>query len=145
MMILSVIIWRETLRYYVCWQLAGLSADDMIAVNNMRCLCADTKKSSGGGFTLKFDVQKVKVIGSSLACMYTKFECQSLLICSYWKQKKHAHRKERTTEQSAWALSRFYPVLEVSTWNYIYVSAQPCPLWFFAWSFMYLVYALPYL
>lgn len=65
-------------------QLAGLSADDMIAVNNMRCLCADTKKSSGGGFTLKFDVQK----------------------------KKHAHRKERTTEQSAWALSRFYPVLE---------------------------------
>lgn len=65
-------------------QLAGLSADDMIAVNNMRCLCADTKKSSGGGFTLKFDVQK----------------------------KKHAHRKERTMEQSAWALSRFYPVLE---------------------------------
>ncbi|XP_044403059.1 probable protein transport Sec1a isoform X5 [Triticum aestivum] len=65
-------------------QLAGLSADDMIAVNNMRCLCTDTKKSSGGGFTLKFDVQK----------------------------KKHAHRKERTTEQSAWALSRFYPVLE---------------------------------
>ncbi|XP_048538044.1 SNARE-interacting protein KEULE-like [Triticum urartu] len=64
--------------------LAGLSADDMIAVNNMRCLCTDTKKSSGGGFTLKFDVQK----------------------------KKHAHRKERTTEQSAWALSRFYPVLE---------------------------------
>ncbi|XP_044954054.1 probable protein transport Sec1a isoform X1 [Hordeum vulgare subsp. vulgare] len=66
-------------------QLAGLSADDMIAVNNMRCLCADTKKSSGGGFTLKFDVQK----------------------------KKHAHRKERTMEQSAWALSRFYPVLEL--------------------------------
>ncbi|VAI57676.1 unnamed protein product [Triticum turgidum subsp. durum] len=65
-------------------QLAGLSADDMIAVNNMRCLCTDTKKSSGGAFTLKFDVQK----------------------------KKHAHRKERTTEQSAWALSRFYPVLE---------------------------------
>uniref|UniRef100_A0A453NUN1 Uncharacterized protein n=2 Tax=Aegilops tauschii subsp. strangulata TaxID=200361 RepID=A0A453NUN1_AEGTS len=65
-------------------QLAGLSADDMIAVTNMRCLCTDTKKSSGGGFTLKFDVQK----------------------------KKHAHRKERTTEQSAWALSRFYPVLE---------------------------------
>ncbi|XP_047081580.1 probable protein transport Sec1a [Lolium rigidum] len=65
-------------------QLAGLSADDMIAVNNMRCLCADTKKASGGGFTLKFDVHK----------------------------KKHGHRKERTGEESAWALSRFYPVLE---------------------------------
>ncbi|CAL5022176.1 unnamed protein product [Urochloa decumbens] len=65
-------------------QLAGLSADDMIAVNNMRCLCGpDTKKSSGGGFTLKFDVHK-----------------------------KQAHRKERTGEESAWALSRFYPVLE---------------------------------
>ncbi|KAM0895680.1 hypothetical protein ACQ4PT_023679 [Festuca glaucescens] len=65
-------------------QLAGLSADDMIAVNNMRCLCTDTKKASGGGFTLKFDVHK----------------------------KKHGHRKERTGEESAWALSRFYPVLE---------------------------------
>ncbi|KAG2658213.1 hypothetical protein PVAP13_1KG159500 [Panicum virgatum] len=65
-------------------QLAGLSDDDMIAVNNMRCLCGpDTKKSTGGGFTLKFDVHK-----------------------------KHAHRKERTGEESAWALSRFYPVLE---------------------------------
>ncbi|CAM0945672.1 unnamed protein product [Alopecurus aequalis] len=65
-------------------QLAGLSADDMIAVNNMCCLCADTKRPSGGGFTLKFDVHK----------------------------KKHGHRKERTGEESAWALSRFYPVLE---------------------------------
>ncbi|TVU30173.1 hypothetical protein EJB05_21783 [Eragrostis curvula] len=66
-------------------QLAGLSADDMIAVNNMRCLCGpDTKKSSGGGFTLKFDVHK----------------------------KKSTHRKERTGEESAWALSRFYPILE---------------------------------
>ncbi|CAD6251008.1 unnamed protein product [Miscanthus lutarioriparius] len=66
-------------------QLAGLSADDMIAVNNMRGLCGpDTKKSSVGGFTLKFDVHK----------------------------KKHAHRKERTGEESAWALSRFYPILE---------------------------------
>ncbi|KAF0933230.1 hypothetical protein E2562_016169, partial [Oryza meyeriana var. granulata] len=66
-------------------QLAGLSADDMIAVSNMRCLCGpETKKSSGGGFTLKFDVHK----------------------------KKHGIRKERTGEESAWALSRFYPVLE---------------------------------
>uniref|UniRef100_A0ACD5Z448 Uncharacterized protein n=3 Tax=Avena sativa TaxID=4498 RepID=A0ACD5Z448_AVESA len=65
-------------------QLAGLSADDMNAVNNMRYLCADTKKPSGGGFTLKFDVHK----------------------------KKHGHRKERTGDESAWALSRFYPILE---------------------------------
>uniref|UniRef100_A0A0D3F4S4 SNARE-interacting protein KEULE n=1 Tax=Oryza barthii TaxID=65489 RepID=A0A0D3F4S4_9ORYZ len=66
-------------------QLAGLSTDDMIAVSNMRCLCGpDTKKSSGGGFTLKFDVHK----------------------------KKHGLRKERTGEESTWALSRFYPVLE---------------------------------
>ncbi|KAM0853917.1 hypothetical protein ACQ4PT_050756 [Festuca glaucescens] len=40
-------------------QLAGLSAEDMIAVKNMRCLCAhDTKKSSTGGFTMKFELQK---------------------------------------------------------------------------------------
>ena len=41
-------------------QLAGLSADDMIAVNNMRCLCAhETKKSSKGGFPVKFEMRKV--------------------------------------------------------------------------------------
>jgi len=51
--------------------LAGLSADDMIAVNNMRCLCRpDTKKSSVGGFTLKFDVHKVKILGYFPACIY---------------------------------------------------------------------------
>lgn len=54
-----------------CLQLAGLSADDMIAVNNMRCLCGpDTKKSSVGGFTLKFDVHKVKILGYFPACIY---------------------------------------------------------------------------
>ncbi|KAL6653027.1 hypothetical protein ACP70R_011952 [Stipagrostis hirtigluma subsp. patula] len=66
-------------------QLAGLSADDMIAVNNMRCLCGpDTKKPSAGGFTLKFDLHK----------------------------KKHGVRKERIGEESTWMLSRFYPILE---------------------------------
>ncbi|XP_006647243.1 probable protein transport Sec1a [Oryza brachyantha] len=66
-------------------QLAGLSTDDMIAVSNMRCLCGpEIKKSSAGGFTLKFDVHK----------------------------KKHGLRKERTGEESTWTLSRFYPVLE---------------------------------
>ncbi|KAG2658211.1 hypothetical protein PVAP13_1KG159500 [Panicum virgatum] len=76
---------KEVINFLRTQLLAGLSDDDMIAVNNMRCLCGpDTKKSTGGGFTLKFDVHK----------------------------KKHAHRKERTGEESAWALSRFYPVLE---------------------------------
>jgi hypothetical protein len=55
----------------VALQLAGLSADDMIAVNNMRCLCGpDTKKSSGGGFTLKFDVHKVNTLGSFSTSIY---------------------------------------------------------------------------
>ncbi|CAD6261271.1 unnamed protein product [Miscanthus lutarioriparius] len=66
-------------------QLAGLSADDMIVVNNVRCLCGpDTKKSSVGAFTLKFDLQK----------------------------KKPGIRKERIGEESTWMLSRFYPILE---------------------------------
>ncbi|VAH41096.1 unnamed protein product [Triticum turgidum subsp. durum] len=66
-------------------QLAGLSADDMIAVNNMRCICAhETKKSSKGGFPLKFEIRK----------------------------KKRGIRKERIGEESTWTLSRFYPVLE---------------------------------
>uniref|UniRef100_A0A0A8Y197 SNARE-interacting protein KEULE n=1 Tax=Arundo donax TaxID=35708 RepID=A0A0A8Y197_ARUDO len=66
-------------------QLSGLSADDMIAVNNMRCLCGpDTKKPSAGGFTLKFDLHK----------------------------KKHGIRKDRIGEESTWMLSRFYPILE---------------------------------
>ncbi|CAD6264107.1 unnamed protein product [Miscanthus lutarioriparius] len=66
-------------------QLAGLSADDMIVVNNMRCLRGpDTKKSSVGAFTLKFDLQK----------------------------KKPGIRKERIGEESTWMLSRFYPILE---------------------------------
>ncbi|SPT15907.1 unnamed protein product [Triticum aestivum] len=66
-------------------QLAGLSADDMIAVNNMRCICAhETKKSSKGGFPLKFEIRK----------------------------KKRGIRKERIGEESTWTLSRFYPILE---------------------------------
>lgn len=66
-------------------QLARLSADDIIAVSNMRFLGGiDTKKSSGGGFSLKFDVHK----------------------------KKHAARKERSDEEGTWALSRFYPMIE---------------------------------
>ncbi|KAJ0978041.1 hypothetical protein J5N97_013515 [Dioscorea zingiberensis] len=40
-------------------QLARLSPDDMRAVNNMRHLGgSDIKKTSGGGFSLKFDVHK---------------------------------------------------------------------------------------
>ncbi|XP_072956824.1 SNARE-interacting protein KEULE-like [Typha angustifolia] len=66
-------------------QLARLSPDDMNAVNNMHYLgVPDTKKASGGGFSLKFDVHK----------------------------KKHSVRKERNGEEATWQLSRFYPMIE---------------------------------
>ncbi|XP_020244242.1 protein transport Sec1a-like isoform X3 [Asparagus officinalis] len=65
-------------------QLAKLSPDDMNTVSNMKYLGGlDSKKASGGGFSLKFDGQK----------------------------KKHAARKERSEEEE-WALSRFYPMIE---------------------------------
>ncbi|PWZ37545.1 hypothetical protein Zm00014a_040727 [Zea mays] len=76
---------KELISFLRTRMLAGLSADDMIVVNNMRCLRgADSKKSSVGAFTLKFDLQK----------------------------KKPGIRKERTGEESTWMLSRFYPILE---------------------------------
>nr|XP_029117492.1 SNARE-interacting protein KEULE isoform X3 [Elaeis guineensis] len=66
-------------------QLARLSADDMNAVNSMRYLGrSDTKKTSRGFFSLKFDVHR----------------------------KKHAVRKERNDEEKTWQLSRFYPMIE---------------------------------
>ncbi|CAL9061862.1 unnamed protein product [Musa banksii] len=66
-------------------QLAQLSSDDMIAVNNMRYLGGyGTKKTSRSGFTLKFDAYK----------------------------KKHAVRKERKSEEVTWQLSKFYPLIE---------------------------------
>lgn len=67
-------------------QLARLSSDDMNAVHNMRLLegSADSKKSSTGTFSLKFDVSK----------------------------RKHAARKDRTGEEETWQLSRFYPMIE---------------------------------
>ncbi|CAL9773812.1 unnamed protein product [Musa acuminata subsp. burmannicoides] len=66
-------------------QLAQLSSDDMIAVNNMRYLGGyGTKKTSRSGFTLKFDAYK----------------------------KKHAVRKERKSEEVTWQLFKFYPLIE---------------------------------
>ncbi|KAI3903683.1 hypothetical protein MKW98_032337 [Papaver atlanticum] len=67
-------------------QLAGLSEDDMTAVNNMRLLddTLATEKKSKGGFSLNFGSQK----------------------------KKHAIRKERKGEEETWALSRFNPMIE---------------------------------
>ncbi|XP_057462812.1 SNARE-interacting protein KEULE-like isoform X4 [Actinidia eriantha] len=67
-------------------ELARLPPEDMNAVNNMRLLegASDTKKSSLGAFSLKFDVHK----------------------------KKHAARKDRSGEEVMWQLSRFYPVIE---------------------------------
>ncbi|PKI70698.1 SNARE-interacting protein KEULE-like [Punica granatum] len=68
-------------------KLAKLPADDMNAVNNMKLLAgaAETKKSSTGAFSLKFDIHK----------------------------RKRAARKERTgEEETTWQLSRFYPMIE---------------------------------
>lgn len=66
-------------------QLAGLSSDDTNAVKNMKLLGTppETKKSSLGAFALKFD-----------------------------NKKKHGVRKERVGEETAWQLSRFYPMIE---------------------------------
>ncbi|KAF3440248.1 hypothetical protein FNV43_RR18531 [Rhamnella rubrinervis] len=66
-------------------QLARLSSEDMKVVSNMRLLGgSDTKKTSSGSFSLKFDGQK----------------------------KKQAARKDRTGEEETWQLFRFYPVIE---------------------------------
>ncbi|KAL9998388.1 putative sec1-like protein [Helianthus debilis subsp. tardiflorus] len=67
-------------------ELARLPPDDMNAVYNMRFLegSSESKKSSIGGFSLKFDVVK----------------------------KRHGLRKDRVGEESTWQLSRFYPVIE---------------------------------
>lgn len=67
-------------------QLARLSADDMKAVNSVKVLEGSSynKKTSVGGFSLKFDGQK----------------------------RKQAARKDRTSEEETWQLSRFYPMIE---------------------------------
>ncbi|GKU95455.1 hypothetical protein SLEP1_g8812 [Rubroshorea leprosula] len=67
-------------------KLAKLQPDDMNAVSNMTLLGAspETKKSSAGSFSLKFDLHK----------------------------KKKATRKDRSDEQEPWQLSRFYPIIE---------------------------------
>ncbi|XP_050263795.1 SNARE-interacting protein KEULE [Quercus robur] len=67
-------------------KLAKLPPEDMNAVHNLRLLggSSDTKKSSTGTFTLKFDMHK----------------------------KKRGARKDRTGEEETWQLSRFYPMIE---------------------------------
>ncbi|XP_057807399.1 protein transport Sec1a-like [Salvia miltiorrhiza] len=67
-------------------QLAKLSEADMQSVKNMKLIEAtDSRKTSGGTFSLKFDSAK----------------------------KKNAERKDRAgDEEEGWALSRFYPKLE---------------------------------
>lgn len=68
-------------------QLAKLSAEDMKAVKNMKLLAgsSNTQEKSSGSFLLTFDGQRKKV----------------------------AVRKDRTSdEEEAWALSKFYPLLE---------------------------------
>ncbi|XP_054781286.1 protein transport Sec1a isoform X2 [Prosopis cineraria] len=67
-------------------QLAKLSPIDMKAISNMQMLTgsSDKKSSSGIDFSLKFSNQK----------------------------KKNAARKDRTDEEEAWQLFRFYPMIE---------------------------------
>ncbi|KAK9177943.1 hypothetical protein WN943_027133 [Citrus x changshan-huyou] len=67
-------------------KLAKLTADDMTAVNNMRLLggALESKKSTIGAFSLKFDIHK----------------------------KKRAARKDRSGREETWQLSRFYPMIE---------------------------------
>ncbi|GAB2230872.1 hypothetical protein Droror1_Dr00015167 [Drosera rotundifolia] len=68
-------------------QLAKLSSEDMKPVKNTRLLARsqDNQNKSSGSFSLKFDAHRRKV----------------------------AVRKDRTNgEEEAWALSRFYPMLE---------------------------------
>ncbi|KAK4557988.1 hypothetical protein RGQ29_007654 [Quercus rubra] len=67
-------------------KLAKLPSEDMNAVHNLRLLggSSDTKKSSTGTFSLKFDMHK----------------------------KKRGARKDRTGEEETWQLSRFYPMIE---------------------------------
>ncbi|XP_065858033.1 SNARE-interacting protein KEULE isoform X2 [Euphorbia lathyris] len=67
-------------------KLARLPEDDMNAVRNMRLLGSpESKKTSTGTFSLKFDMHK----------------------------KKRAARKDRAdAEETTWQLSRFYPMIE---------------------------------
>lgn len=68
-------------------ELAKLSGDDVVAVNNLRLLGpvhTESKRNTTGSFSLKFDVLK----------------------------KKRAARKDRVGETQTWQLSRFYPIVE---------------------------------
>jgi syntaxin-binding protein 1 len=67
-------------------KLAKLPSEDMNAVHNLRLLggSSDTKKSTTGAFSLKFDIHK----------------------------KKRGARKDRTGVEETWQLSRFYPMIE---------------------------------
>ncbi|CAM6128065.1 unnamed protein product [Calypogeia fissa] len=65
-------------------KLARLSGDDMNAINNLEYLGVAVSKKQSIGFSLKFGTRK---------------------------SKKPA-RKEKTTDEETWQLSRFYPVLQ---------------------------------
>ncbi|KAK7389257.1 hypothetical protein VNO78_24101 [Psophocarpus tetragonolobus] len=67
-------------------KVAKLTNEDAIAINNLRMLGGepDTKKTATSSFGLKFDMHK----------------------------KKRAARKDRSSEEETWQLSRFYPIIE---------------------------------
>uniref|UniRef100_A0A1J3FDC2 Protein transport Sec1b n=1 Tax=Noccaea caerulescens TaxID=107243 RepID=A0A1J3FDC2_NOCCA len=85
-------------------ELAKLSGDDIVAVNNLRLLGpvhTESKKSTTGSFPLKFDVLN----------------------------KKRAARRDRVGETQTWQLSRFYPIIEeiVEKLNKGHLSKQDYP------------------
>ncbi|KAI9072495.1 hypothetical protein K1719_045542 [Acacia pycnantha] len=72
-------------------KVAGLTREDMTAVNNMKLLGTQpeaTTKGSTASFSFKFDIHKAK------------------------KKKKRAARIDRPGETETWQLSRFYPIIE---------------------------------
>lgn len=91
----------------------------MQTVDNMKYLGGlDAKNTSGGGFSLKFDGQKVELVKLCTGRYLYFPPSAAFLIFSmhfyvYQNQKKQANRKEKE-EEEAWALSRFYPMIEVS-------------------------------
>lgn len=102
--------------FFMPGQLAKLSHADMQTVKNMKLLePTQSKKTSRTGFSLKFDSAKVKFSTTLFAQKIHVSETYTLIFWYFAHQNnKHAEREDRTgDEEESWALSRFYPKLEV--------------------------------
>lgn len=77
------------------FQVAKLTDEDTIAINNLRMLGGepDTKKTSTSSFALKFDMHKVKVI-FSLNILF--FQCNVISENCFFKLSEKACSKERS-------------------------------------------------